>query len=109
MVRRVIGWWWVEGGGGEEGNRMVVGNEGEENRRGGGGGGSGGGGGMFHSRPVHSLMLSAHRFLCLPLRLPPCTVHASDLEIGSLMAIARAPGITGSALGLVDPVSDYQL
>ena len=26
---------------------------------------------IFHSRPVHSLMLSAHRFLCLPLRLPP--------------------------------------
>ena len=29
---------------------------------------------IFHSRPVHSLMLSFHRFLCLPLRLPPCTV-----------------------------------
>ena len=29
---------------------------------------------LFHSRPVHSLMLSSHRFLCLPLRLPPCTV-----------------------------------
>ena len=29
---------------------------------------------MFHSRPVHSLMLSSNRFLCLPLRLPPCTV-----------------------------------
>ena len=28
---------------------------------------------MFHSRPVHSLMLSSHRFLCLPL-LPPWTV-----------------------------------
>ena len=27
--------------------------------------------GIFHSRPVHSLMLSSHRFLCLPLRLPP--------------------------------------
>ena len=26
---------------------------------------------MFPSRPVHSLMLSSHRFLCLPLRLPP--------------------------------------
>ena len=26
---------------------------------------------MFHSRPVHSLTLSSHRFLCLPLRLPP--------------------------------------
>ena len=25
---------------------------------------------IFHSRPVHSLM-SSHRFLCLPLRLPP--------------------------------------
>ena len=29
---------------------------------------------MFHGRPVHSLMLSSHRFLCLPLRLPPWTV-----------------------------------
>ena len=27
----------------------------------------------FHSKPVHSLMLSSHRFLCLPLCLPPCT------------------------------------
>ena len=26
---------------------------------------------LFHSRPVHSLILSSHRFLCLPLRLPP--------------------------------------
>ena len=29
---------------------------------------------MFHSRPVHSLMLSSVRFLCPPLHLPPCTV-----------------------------------
>ena len=29
---------------------------------------------VFHSRPVHSLRLSSHRFLCLPLRLPPWTV-----------------------------------
>ena len=29
---------------------------------------------IFHSRPVHSLMLSSNRFLCLPLRLPSCTV-----------------------------------
>ena len=29
---------------------------------------------IFHSRPVHSLMLSSHRFLCLPLRPPPWTV-----------------------------------
>ena len=29
---------------------------------------------IFHSRPVHSLMLSSHRFPCLSLRLPPCTV-----------------------------------
>ena len=29
---------------------------------------------MFHSRPVHSLMLSSHRFLCLPLCLPLWTV-----------------------------------
>ena len=29
---------------------------------------------LFQSKPVHSLMLSSHRFLCQPLRLPPCTV-----------------------------------
>ena len=29
---------------------------------------------MLNSRPVHSLMLSSHRFLCLPLRLPSCPV-----------------------------------
>ena len=29
---------------------------------------------IFHSRPIHSLMLSSHRFLCLPLHLPPSTV-----------------------------------
>ena len=29
---------------------------------------------IFHSRPVHSLMLSSHHFFCLPLRLPPWTV-----------------------------------
>ena len=28
---------------------------------------------IFHSRPVHSLMLSSHRFLCLSLLLPPLT------------------------------------
>ena len=29
---------------------------------------------IFHSRPVHSSMLSSHCFLCLPLRLLPWTV-----------------------------------
>ena len=29
---------------------------------------------LFHSRPVHSLMLSSYCFLCLPLHFPPCTV-----------------------------------
>ena len=29
---------------------------------------------MSHSRSVHFSMLSSHPFLCLPLRLPPCTV-----------------------------------
>ena len=29
---------------------------------------------IFHSRPVHSLMLSSHHFLCLPLCHPPWTV-----------------------------------
>ena len=35
---------------------------------------------IFHSRPVHSLMLSSHRFLCLPLRLPPWTVPCTDVR-----------------------------
>ena len=29
---------------------------------------------IFHSRPVHSLMLSSYRFLCLLIHLPPWTV-----------------------------------
>ena len=29
---------------------------------------------IFHSRPVHSLILSSHCFLCLPLCLPPCRI-----------------------------------
>ena len=29
---------------------------------------------ILHSKPVHSLMLSSHHFLCLPLCLPPSTV-----------------------------------
>ena len=29
---------------------------------------------LANSRPVHSLMLSSHLFLCLPCRLPPFTV-----------------------------------
>ena len=29
---------------------------------------------ILHSRPAHSLMLSSHRFLCLPPRLPSWTV-----------------------------------
>ena len=29
---------------------------------------------LANSRPVHSLMLSSHLFLCLPRRLPPFTV-----------------------------------
>ena len=32
---------------------------------------------VFHSRPVHSLLLFSHRFLYLPLRLPPWTVPCS--------------------------------
>ena len=31
---------------------------------------------LANSRPVHSLMLSSHRFLCLPCLLPPFTVLA---------------------------------
>ena len=34
---------------------------------------------MFHSRPVHSLILSSHHFLCLLLHLPPCTVPCSTV------------------------------
>ena len=29
---------------------------------------------IFNSRPIHSIMLSSHCFLCLPLSLPPWTV-----------------------------------
>ena len=36
---------------------------------------------MFHWRPVHSLMLSSHRFLCLPLRLPPWTVPCRRVPV----------------------------
>ena len=35
---------------------------------------------VFHSTPVHSLM-SSHRFLCLPLRLPPCTVRCKTAKL----------------------------
>ena len=34
---------------------------------------------VFHSRAVHSLMLSSHHFLCLSLRLPPYTVPSRIL------------------------------
>ena len=40
---------------------------------------------MFHSRPVHSLMLSSHRFLCLPLRPPPRRVTKME-DIGCGLA-----------------------
>ena len=33
--------------------------------------------------------------------------HTSDLKIGTPMAILQAPGISGSVLGLVGPVSVY--
>ena len=40
---------------------------------------------MFHSRPVHSVMLSSHRFLCRPLRLflsiEVCEVGLADLSL----------------------------
>ena len=38
---------------------------------------------LFHSRPVHSMMLSSHRFLCLPLRLlctVPCRIVSASLD-----------------------------
>ena len=38
---------------------------------------------LFHSRPVHSMMLSSHRFLCLPLRLlctVPCRIVLASLD-----------------------------
>ena len=33
-------------------------------------------------KPVHSQMLSSHRFLCLPLPLPPCTVPWRNVLAG---------------------------
>ena len=44
---------------------------------------------IFHSRPVHSLMWSSHRFLCLPLRLPPCFAPFSDRLVG--LVVRRPP------------------
>ena len=45
---------------------------------------------MFHSRPVHSLMLSSHRFLCLPLRLPPCTVPCGNRLVGLVVTASAS-------------------
>ena len=42
---------------------------------------------VFHSRPVHSLILSSHRFLCLPLHLPPCTVPCRTVSAQSLIML----------------------
>ena len=36
---------------------------------------------LFHSRPVHSLVLSSPRFLCLPLRLPPWPVPCRTVSV----------------------------
>ena len=38
-----------------------------------------------NSRPVHSLMLSSHRFLCLPCLLPPFTAPCKMLFLPDLM------------------------
>ena len=35
---------------------------------------------LANSRPVHSLMLSSHLFLCLPCLLPPFTVPCNAVE-----------------------------
>ena len=44
---------------------------------------------MFHSRPVHSLMFSSRRFLCLHLRLPPSTVPCRTV-LASLVSLLRS-------------------
>ena len=43
---------------------------------------------MFHTRPFSSLMLASHRFLCVPLRLPRCTVPCR--------AVLASPGDLGT-------------
>ena len=45
-----------------------------------------------NSRPVHSLMLSSHLFLCLPCLLPPFTVpsdHTVTIPISMSIVIGR--------------------
>ena len=39
---------------------------------------------LANSRPVHSLMLSAHLFLCLPCLLPPFTVLCQAWRTGNM-------------------------
>ena len=46
---------------------------------------------MFHLGPVHSLMLSSHRFLGLPLRLPPCTVSCRTVLVSPDDCVTRRP------------------
>ena len=45
-------------------------------------------------KPVHSQMLSSHRFLCLPLLLPPCTVPWRNVlaRPEDLVMCCRMPG-----------------
>ena len=77
------------------------------------------------SQPVHDhKLLSHHRLVGLVVRRPPpdrkipgsnpaCagifsgSSHTSDLKIGIPVATCKAPGVIGSALGLVGPVSVY--
>ena len=55
---------------------------------------------IFHSRPVYSLM-SSHRFLCLPLRLPAACVFS--LKSGSLhMAGWRFHFLVGYVISIRD-------
>ena len=42
---------------------------------------------MFHSRPVHSLMLSSHRFLCLPLRPDGVSNSGFHFLIGYVISV----------------------
>ena len=43
---------------------------------------------ILHSRPVHSLMLSSHRLLCLPLHLPPWIVPCRALAFHCFLSNA---------------------
>ena len=65
---------------------------------------------LANSRPVHSLMLSSHLFLCLPCLLPPFTVpckmvlaRPDEQETSSFTLFLCWPWAVGAGAPLVQP------